>query len=291
MDRTQPPRLRARQPPAVHRHHRLLPAAPRGGRPPGTRGIDADGAIDTFITHVNTHHDHTGLHPIPDEVVRPHRLRKTMCVITAQEPDGEIALGIQLKHAARRILANRTTHHYAQPDPAWAAEFDDHLATAAARKLTSLLTARAQGHDVAVGPGAPRLHADLDRVTHHLRDTDPLLQALHADDRTAVELLRREFPDLHLGTLNHCLWQPATAECQNALPPDQRSQAPLIGACHPARCRNSAVTDQHAPIWLAEHADLTATLRDKRLAPARRAALQARLDDVETITHALAKDT
>ncbi|MFD9223509.1 hypothetical protein ACFWDI_26715 [Streptomyces sp. NPDC060064] len=68
---------------------------------------------------------------------------------------------------------------------------------------------------------------------------------------------------------------------------DQRGQAPLIGVCQPARCRNSAITAAHTPIWIAEEHDLIATLKDQRLAPARREAVLARLADVQRITHAL----
>lgn len=50
-------------------------------------------------------------------------------------------------------------------------------------------------------------------------------------------------------------WDSAQAERQNAFPPGQRGQSPLIGACHPARRRNSAVTATHAPttspLWLS----------------------------------------
>ncbi|MET7635737.1 MULTISPECIES: hypothetical protein [unclassified Streptomyces] len=133
-----------------------------------------------------------------------------MSVICAQEPDGEIALGIQLKHAARRILANPTTHSYAAPDGAWMREFDDRLATAA-----------------------------------------------------AADLIHTELPELHFGNLNHCLWQPEWAECTKHLSQNEGG-APLIGACQPARCRNSAVTPDHAPIWLAEQLHLTQQLRDRR---------------------------
>ncbi|MFE1197245.1 hypothetical protein ACFW6E_31520 [Streptomyces olivaceoviridis] len=265
------------------------------GRGTGRRGISAPYVIDTFIAHVNAHCHTTGLNPIPDARVRPHQFRKTMSVICAQEPDGEIALGIQLKHAARRILANPTTHSYAAPDGAWMREFDDRLATAAAAKLTGLLAARTTGATVAVGPAATRLHAGLDHAAAQLpTHADPQgapsgLQALAADPRAAADLIRNELPELHFGTLNHCLWQPEWAECTKHLP-DNEGGAPLIGACQPARCRNSAVTPDHAPIWLAEQHDLTEQLRDRRLPPARRAALQARLDDVKTITTALTQD-
>ena len=78
-------------------------------------------------------------------------------------------------------------------------------------------------------------------------------------------------------SFRHTAWDSAQAERQNAFPPGQRGQSPLIGACHPARRRNSAVTATHAPAWLAEEADLTAMLRQTRLAPPRKQALQQRL--------------
>jgi hypothetical protein len=261
------------------------PAAREGVIRNGRRGIAARDDIDLFIAHINTAGDRLGLQPIPASRVRPHMFRRTMSIITGQEPDSEIALGLQLKHAARRALANAATPGYAAADTAWASELGNQLELAAARRLVDLLHARRGGHAVAAGPGAARLHAGLDNVNAAL-DNAPALHAQHADQRTEITLLRDEFADLHFGTINHCLWDPAQAECQNALPPAQRGQAPLIGACHPARCRNSAVTETHAPAWLAEEADLTAMLRQTRLAPPRKQALQQRLADVQRITSA-----
>lgn len=81
-----------------------------------------------------------------------------------------------------------------------------------------------------------------------------------ADERLEVSLLRDEFADLHLGTVNHCLWNAPTTECQNQLPPDQRGQTPLLGACQPTRCRNSVLTLTHERIWRMEEADLVSLL-------------------------------
>jgi hypothetical protein len=261
------------------------PAARDGVIRNGRRGISARNDIDLFIAHINATGHRLGLAPIPAGRVRPHMFRRTMSIITGQEPDSEIALGLQLKHAARRALANAATPGYAGADTAWAREFGNQLELAAARRLADLLHARRDGHAVAVGPGAARLHAGLDKVNAALGST-PALRAQPADQRTEITLLRDEFADLHFGTINHCLWDPAQAECQNTLPPAQRGQAPLIGACHPARCRNSAITATHAPAWLAEEADLTAMLRQTRLAPPRKQALQQRLADVQRITSA-----
>lgn len=78
--------------------------------------------------------------------------------------DAEIALGLQLKQAARRAVSNRSTPAYGQMDAGWAKEFDRELEFAAARKLVSLLKDRHRGETIAVGPGAARLHAGLDQV-------------------------------------------------------------------------------------------------------------------------------
>ncbi|UQA91226.1 hypothetical protein [Streptomyces halobius] len=253
---------------------------PTGKQLMGRRGIEAADDIDFFIEHVNADRDRTRLPQIPLAHVRPHMFRRTMSLITGREPDSEIALGLQLKHAARRALANRTTVNYGQMDAKWAKEFDHELEWAAARKLVDLLKARRAGETVAVGPGAARFHARLDNVI------DTHLRAQVADERAQVALLHAEFPDLHLGTLNHCMWDAGQAECQNGLPADQRGEAPLIGACKPARCRNSTVTPAHAPIWLAEEEDLIAMAKDRRLAPPRREAVLIELADVQRITQA-----
>ncbi|GGP72265.1 hypothetical protein [Streptomyces abikoensis] len=261
-------------------------APPSGFLPEGTRGragFDAFRDIDFFIENINNTVDRTGLESIPAGLVRPHMFRKTMAIITGQQPDGEIALGIQLKHAARRALANRVTAGYGKMDAHWAKEFDNQLELAAARKLVELLKARRQGEPVAVGPGAARLHAGLDKVITTM-DNDPVLQAQVADERMQVSLLRDEFAQLHFGTINHCLWQASTAECQNQLPPEQRGQQPLLGACQPGKCRNSVLTLKNAPYWIAEEGDLQDTLSRERLSPPRRESLELRLAEVRSIT-------
>jgi hypothetical protein len=260
---------------------------PRGRKRRGRRGIYSRVATNAFITHVNANRDHTGLEAIAEGVVKPHRLRRTMAVIAGKQPDGEIALGYQLKHVARRAVANRVTGGYYQPDAAWAKELDDQLEIAAAAKLTALLRSRELGENVAVGPGATRLHAGLDKVLVRVGEAQDNsgLQAQVMDDRTLTVLLREEFPELRWGTLNHCLWDANTAECQNSLPPELRGQGPMLGMCQPAKCRNSVITkERHGPVWLAEELDLTARLKDKKLAPLRRADLQARLEDVRAVT-------
>ncbi|MFJ1957708.1 hypothetical protein ACIOGT_31075 [Streptomyces microflavus] len=258
------------------------------GRPRnvGRNGITPSDEIDFFIERINATRDRLGVDEIPAAHVRPHMFRKTMSAIAAREPDSEIAVGLQLKHVARRAMANRTSHAYGKMDPEWAKEFDQELEHAAALKLVGLLSARRGGEAVAVGPGAARLHAGLDMVIETMNN-DPLLRAQIADERVEAALLASEFPQLHLGTINHCMFDAPQAECQDQLPEDQRGQAPLLGACEPARCRNSLVTRSHAPIWISEEEDLMEMAKDRRIAPPKRESVLIRLSDVRRITDAL----
>ncbi|MCX4807036.1 hypothetical protein OG594_36375 [Streptomyces sp. NBC_01214] len=258
------------------------------GRPRkvGRNGITPGDEIDFFIERINTTHGRLGVEEIPAAHVRPHMFRKTMSAIAAREPDSEIAVGLQLKHAARRAMANRTSQAYGKMDPEWAKEFDQELEQVAALKLVGFLSARRDGEAVAVGPGAARLHAGLDKVIETM-NSDPQLRAQIADERVEAALLASEFPELHLGTVNHCMFDAPQAECQDQLPEDQRGQAPLLGACEPSRCRNSVVTRSHAPIWISEEDDLMVMAKDRRMAPPRRESVLIRLADVRRITDAL----
>ncbi|MGW5276400.1 hypothetical protein ACWEQP_28400 [Streptomyces sp. NPDC004044] len=271
---------------AWHPTHLFAALRPPVGKQTHTEpGVNSEAEIDFFINGVNSIAHRHGLAKIPPSHVRSHMFRKTMSQLAGREPDSEIALGLQLKHAARRALSNRTTQAYAQMDASWAKEFDTELQQAAARKLVDLLRGRQRGERVAVGPGAARLHAGLDKVIDTLNN--PELRAQIADERVEEALLADEFPNLHLGTINHCMFDAPQAECQDELPEDQRGLAPLLGACQPARCRNSTITRAHAPYWVAEEDDLTARSKDPRLSPPKRESVFVRLADVQRITRAL----
>lgn len=59
----------------------------------------------------------TGLAEIPPGKVSPHMFRRTMATLTRDCPGSEIAVGMQLKHAAARALASRWTQDYMDHDP------------------------------------------------------------------------------------------------------------------------------------------------------------------------------
>ncbi|MET8977399.1 hypothetical protein ABZX85_17435 [Streptomyces sp. NPDC004539] len=272
-----------------HPTHLFATLQPTRGERAGRHGIDSERELDFFVQGVNAVCAQYGLEKIPPAHVRSHMFRKTMSSLTARDPDAEIALGLQLKHAARRAMSNRVTDAYGKMDTAWAKEFDKDLENAAALKLVELLRDRRAGQRVAVGPGATRLHMGLDKVIASMNG-DPQLRAHIADERVEAALLSAEFPNLFLGTLNHCMFDAPQAECQDQLPDDQRGVAPLLGACQPARCRNSTITRKHAPYWVAEEDDLNSMAKDSTLSPPRREAVLVRLADVRLVTRALDED-
>ncbi|MEU2354898.1 hypothetical protein ABZ599_18345 [Streptomyces misionensis] len=93
-----------------HPTHLFVALAPPTGKQPHSEpGVHSEVEIDFFINGINTIAHRHGLAKIPPSHVRSHMFRKTMAQLAGREPDSEIALGLQLKHAARRAVANRIT--------------------------------------------------------------------------------------------------------------------------------------------------------------------------------------
>lgn len=203
-----------------------------------------------------------------------------MAVITANEPDGEIALGITLKHNATRALANATTSGYAAPTPEWAKEFEHHAKEAAAGELVADWARHADGERAARGPGATTFVNGLANVTDRAETTIAI-----GNERMLRSLLRDEFATIRLGTLNHCLGDPGKALCLEGASAAVKAGGPIPSMCQPATCRNSVIADKHLPIWQQEETDLVDKLKDKKMAPIHRHRLEAQLSDVRRITH------
>ncbi|GAA0634809.1 hypothetical protein GCM10010174_65510 [Kutzneria viridogrisea] len=237
------------------------------------------GAIEAFIARVNTHRHHTGLEPIPTDRVTPHMFRRTMAMLTRDYPGSEIALGMQLKHAATRALAKRSTQGYAASAPAWAAYFDVALADARFEKLRDLYDAHRRGDTIGYGPGSDQLRGAFDAVT-------ATAQAQHGDARVEYDLLRKARIAVRFGAVNHCTLDesnPVDAKCleNTVVPPGHRG--PLVDRCQPARCPNSVIAPEHLVVWRTEERSLLTILETPKLAPIRRAQLQRELDDVRVV--------
>lgn len=249
---------------------------------PGTSTtyFDRHDELKKFIAQLNSLGPDSGLEQIPDFRLSPHMFRRTMAIIAGQQPDGEIALGLQLKHAARRAIANGTTLGYAAETPAWAAEFEHELQESVASKLVGYWASKPPSELNLAGAGAQRFRDALSRI-----EEDPAVAV--GDERTLRSLLRDEFSTLRWGTINHCLGIPDQAACLKDLPPELANGAMMPNRCKPSTCGNSVVTDEHAPIWIAEEKDLLQKLKDRRMAKHNREQLENELTTVQQILRKL----
>ncbi|USQ89902.1 hypothetical protein NFX46_40175 (plasmid) [Streptomyces phaeoluteigriseus] len=74
-----------------------------------------------------------------------------MAMLTRDFPGSEIAIGMQLKHAAARALASRTTQGYMDPDPKWARHLTQAIAERRFERLKDLFDADSRGETVGIG--------------------------------------------------------------------------------------------------------------------------------------------
>lgn len=201
--------------------------------------------LEAFVAFANAARAWTGLDEIPTTYIRPHMFRRTMAMLTDQFPGSEIATGIQLKHLARRALANATTRGYAATDAKWAKYLEDAFDNVKFRKIKELYESHTAGEEIGFGPGAQRIKNAFDQITE-------TVNARYGDARTADTLLRTTRIHIRFGMLNNCTADdsnPVGAIClENAVVPDGHV-GPLDERCRPDRCANSMIGPEHLPIY------------------------------------------
>ena len=256
-------------------------------------GFTSSIIVRSFITHVNKHTEQHGLH-IPPGRATPQMFRKTMAMLTGTEPGAEIALGIQLKHVAVRMLSNRVTQGYAATDATWAKLLDTALDEARFTKLSEFYDTYHAGQTIGSGPGADKITAAFDGVKQAARDLVDRGLARHGDARVEYDLLRKARITIRFGKLNHCTLDesnPTGAKCMEgnvAIPEGHRG--PLIDRCQPGRCANSIIATEHLPIWKAEKSSLLTLLDTTNLPTPRRALLQRQRDEVQAVIDRVQQD-
>ncbi|MCQ4081954.1 integrase [Streptomyces sp. RB6PN25] len=268
---------------AISRHVDLVFSSDVGGGVNGESvdteaGFKSGQMVSRFIERINDRSEFTGL-TIPEGHVAPHMFRKTMAMLTATEPSAEIALGLQLKHAATRALANRSTQGYMATDTTWAKLLDSAVDDIRFTRLREFYDDYHSGKAIGFGPGAERMMAAFDTIRR-------TAQARQGDARVEYDILRKTRISIRLGKLNHCMFDensPAGAKClEEAIVPEGH-RGPLVDRCQPGRCANSVIGREHLPIWKAEQHSLLTLLDQPKIAPCRRAALQNQLEDVKAV--------
>lgn len=207
-----------------------------------------------------------------------------MSMLVGTEPGAEIALGLQLKHAATRALANRSTQGYAATDSSWAGLLDTAIEDARFMRLRDLYDQHHAGETIGYGPGAEKLADTFDTVKKAA--TEATRTAKTGDKRIEYDLLHKTRVTLRFGKLNHCTFDqnnPDGAKCiEKAIIPAGHT-GPLIDRCQPGRCHNSVITPGHLKIWRSEETSLLTLLETPKIARCRRDQLHQQLDDVRAV--------
>jgi len=118
------------------------------------------------------------------------------------------------------------------------------------------------------GPASARILSEFARVQHALGD----LPGRIVDRQRLRTLLGHLGRTLHVGFLNDCFFDPATAACLDRSRAADRG-TPVLPHCSPDRCPNACITHRHLPPWQASIAEAEHLLKDKRLSPLQRRAL------------------
>lgn len=191
------------------------------------------------------------------------QLRRTIAWYIANRPFGTVAGKIQYKHASIAMFEGY----------AGSARADFRSVVERERALGQLddIVAHYEAflrNDGPAGPGATRLRREFARVQDELGDFPGRI----VDRKRLRTMLAHLGRTLHVGFLNDCLFDAATALCLKDAPDDERT-APALSRCSPDRCPNACLTARHREPWQASIAEGEALLADRRLSPLQRTAI------------------
>jgi len=199
-----------------------------------------------------------GLAPIPDGIVNPSRLRRTLAIELAYRPGGLLAAKIHLKH----VSAATTEGYSARPGGAQAkllAEIGKHEGDRNLNLIRQEFVNYQNGIQPA-GPGARQLTAFFESTGGNLAAYAATAPNVAATDQHLMNLLSKRAGVLHLGAANYCWFtDPSRALCllQAGTP---GASTPLIGMCDSARCPQATHHPCHREVWAGTVASNTVFL-------------------------------
>ena len=233
------------------------------------RGIpNIVGQINRLRVHIDQSFGEEGEPAIPTVDGRSwsfstRQFRRTLAWYIANRPFGVVAGKIQYKHASVAMFdgyAGSSASGFRQ-------EIEQERALGQLDDVVAQYEAHRRGHAMA-GPAASRVSAEYDRVQQEL---EPFPGRI-ADKGRLRAMLAHLARTLHVGHLNDCFFEPATALCL-----DNRSKnipaTPALSRCAPDRCPNACITQRHLPVWEASIAEADYLLQNKRLPRFQREAL------------------
>lgn len=257
---------------ARSRSHRATDALWPVLKTAGTRrthlGTEVTTLLNSFRDHLDASYGSAEAPAIPQVDgqawhLTTRQFRRTVAWYIANRPFGTVAGKIQYKHAS-------------------IAMFEGYAGASAAGFRREVEQERALGQldDIVehyedfrrglrpTGPASARILSEFARVQRALGD----LPGRIVDRQRLRALLGHLARTLHVGFLNDCFFDPATALCLDRSGAADRS-TPILSHCSPDRCPNACIARRHRPPWQASIAEAEDLLKDKRLSPLQRRAL------------------
>lgn len=234
------------------------------------RGSAAERGLPHIVRQINRYRQHLDarygsdagpLFPLVDGrswSFNTRQFRRTLAWYIANRPFGVVAGKIQYKHASVAMFdgyAGASASGFRQ-------EVEQERVLGQLDDIVSRYEACRRGEKIA-GPASNRISAEMQRVAA-LSD----LPGIVADEKRVKAMLAHLARTLHVGVLNDCFFERATALCLKAS--DLDGAAPRLSGCAPDRCPNSCIDEQHVPAWQAAIADAERHMQNKRLSRAQR---------------------
>lgn len=238
------------------------------------RGSAIERGLSHIVRQINRYREHLDeqygdggapLVPLVDErswTFNTRQFRRTLAWYIANRPFGVVAGKIQYKHASVAMFdgyAGASASGFRQ-------EVEQERALGQLDDIVAQYEAGCRGEKLA-GPAAARIAAEMKRV-----ETATELPGIVAGEKRVKGMLAHLARTLHVGVLNDCFFDRATALCLRSSEVD--NAAPRLSNCAPDRCPNSCITNRHVPAWQAAIDDAEVLLRNKRLSRTQRAAIR-----------------
>jgi hypothetical protein len=253
-------------------------------------------AIRRFIARVNTSTALNRAEEIPasfsygnrsspeGDAVTPHMLRFTLASIGNTAMLGDFALKEQFKHAR---LAMTWSYMRNPASETWLDLLTTTEAQDAVRSTVELVADVWAGYDRPRGPAGAQVTREIETLVQRsgIPDIDPSggdvgeqFLGHVADHPGLLALVRSLAADIHFGTVNHCLYDPAKARCGNAA-------EPLLGACQPERCANVLIAPAKLRVFEDSLEEIETFTKQRNIPAAQAALLQRRAVDLRRLTN------
>lgn len=239
------------------------------------RAVALDRGVPHVVKQINRYREHLDQRfGAPEEPAIPlvegrswifntRQFRRTVAWYIANRPFGAVAGKIQYKHASVAMFdgyAGSSAFGFRQE-----VEQEHHLGQL--DDIVAHYEAAQRGERLA-GLGASRVTHEIGRVAQEIGP----LPGVIADGKRVKAMLAHLAHTLHVGYLNDCFFEPATALCLGRSTASESQ--PILSNCAPDRCPNSCIARRHLPPWQAAIAHAEAMLEEKLLSSVQRTAIR-----------------